>query len=254
MNLSNRTALITGAGSGIGRAIAEKFARLGAQLILHDITPDAKKIAGSLGGAFVAADLADPAAVRELASAALQNTNNGIDILINNAGFQHIAPIEEFPEEVWMRMVQVLLIAPFQLIKLLLPGMKERRWGRIINVASMHGLVASPSKSAYVSAKHGLVGLTKTVALEAGAFGITANAICPAYVRTPLVEKQISEQARLNAIREEEVIDKIMLGPAAIKRLIDPEEVANFAAYLASDEARSITGAAHLLDLGWTAR
>jgi 3-hydroxybutyrate dehydrogenase len=254
MDLSNKTALITGAGSGIGRAIAEKFARHGAQVILHDVTPDTKKIAASLDGAFVAADLADPDAVRELASAALRAASNRIDILVNNAGFQHVAPIEDFPEEVWMRMIQVLLVAPFQLIKRLLPGMKERGWGRIINVASIHGLVASSSKSAYVSAKHGLVGLTKTVALEAGAFGVTVNAICPAYVRTPLVEKQIAEQARVNAIKEEEVIDKIMLEPAAIKRLIDPEEVADFALYLASDQARSITGAAHLLDLGWTAR
>jgi 3-hydroxybutyrate dehydrogenase len=254
MDLSNKTALITGAGSGIGRAIAEKFARHGAQVILHDVTPETKRIAASLGAAFVAADLADPDAVRELASTALEAAGNRIDILVNNAGFQHVAPIEEFPEDVWMRMIQVLLIAPFQLIKRLLPGMKERGWGRIINIASIHGLVASSSKSAYISAKHGLVGLTKTVALEAGAFGVTVNAICPAYVRTPLVEKQISEQARVNAIKEEEVIDKIMLEPAAIKRLIEPEEVAGFALYLASDQARSITGAAHLLDLGWTAR
>jgi len=254
MKLSDKTALITGAGSGIGCAIAGKFASQGAQVILHDVTPDTKKIAASLGGVVVAADLADPAAVRELAAATLQAAGNRIDILVNNAGFQYVAPVEEFPEEVWIRMVQVLLIAPFQLIRALLPGMKERRWGRIINVSSMHGLVASPSKSAYVSAKHGLVGLTKTVALEAGPFGVTVNAICPAYVRTPLVEKQIGEQARLNAIKEEEVIDKIMLEPAAIKRLIDPEEVADFALYLASNHARSITGAAHMLDLGWTAK
>jgi 3-hydroxybutyrate dehydrogenase len=166
MDLSNKTALITGAGSGIGRAIAEKFARHGAQVILYDVTPETKKIAASLGAVFVAADLADPDAVRELASAALQAASNRIDILVNNAGFQHVAPIEEFPEDVWMRMIQVLLIAAFQLTKRLLPGMKERGWGRTINIASTHGLVASSSKSASAHRRTALaLALTLTLAL-----------------------------------------------------------------------------------------
>ncbi len=151
-------------------------------------------------------------------------------------------------------MVQVMLIAPFQLIKHTLPAMKANRWGRIINISSVHGLVASPFKSAYVSAKHGLIGLTKTVALECGEFGVTVNAICPAYVRTPIVDKQIADQARTLNITPAEVIDRVMLGPAAIKRLIEPDEVAEFAAYLAGPHAGFISGVAHALDLGWTAR
>lgn len=151
-------------------------------------------------------------------------------------------------------MIQVMLIAPFQLIKHTLPAMKQNKWGRIINVSSLHGVVASPFKSAYISAKHGMIGLTKTVALEAGEFGVTVNAICPAYVRTPLVDKQIADQASTQGISENEVIEKIMLAPAAIKRLIEPDEIAEFALYLASDKAAVITGASHLLDLGWTAR
>ena len=151
-------------------------------------------------------------------------------------------------------MLQVMLTAPFQLIKYLLPPMKRNKWGRVINISSLHGLVASPFKSAYISAKHGLIGLTKTVALETGSDGITVNAICPAYVRTPIVDKQIADQARSQNISEADVIDKVMLAPAAIKRLIEPEEIAEFVLYLVSDKASFITGAAHSIDLGWTAR
>ncbi|ETN89155.1 3-hydroxybutyrate dehydrogenase [Thermus sp. NMX2.A1] len=177
-----------------------------------------------------------------------------MDILVNNAGFQHIDPVEEFPLETWQRMIQVMLTAPFQLIKALLPGMKAKGWGRILNIASIHGLVASPYKSAYISAKHGLLGLTKTVALEAGPYGITVNAIAPAYVRTPLVEKQIADQARTLSIPESEVVEKVFLAQAAIKRLIEPEEVAALALFLASEKASAITGAVFPIDLGWTAR
>jgi 3-hydroxybutyrate dehydrogenase len=151
-------------------------------------------------------------------------------------------------------MIQVMLTAPFQLIKYLLPAMKANRWGRIINIASLHSVVASPYKSAYISAKHGLLGLTRTVALEAAPFDVTVNAICPAYVRTPLVDQQIADQARTLNIPESEVIERVMLAPAAVKRLVEPEEGAAFALYLASDHASVITGAAHMLDLGWTAR
>jgi 3-hydroxybutyrate dehydrogenase len=173
---------------------------------------------------------------------------------VNNAGFQRIHPVEEFPEAEWNAMLQVMLTAPFQLIKYLLPAMMANGWGRVINISSAHGVVASPFKSAYISAKHGLMGLTKTVALEAAPFGVTVNAICPAYVRTAIVDKQIADQARMLNIAEDEVIEKVMLAPAAIKRLIEPTEVAEFALYLASDKASFITGAAHMLDLGWTAR
>ncbi len=253
MELSGKVALVTGAGSGIGRAIAEALAEVGATVLVHDVTPTAQEVANAIGGHFVQADLADQAAVRELAQASLQ-VQGRVDILVNNAGFQNIAPVDEFPEETWSKMIQVMLTAPFQLIKYLVPGMKRREWGRIINVASVHGLVASPYKSAYISAKHGVLGLTKTVALEVGGHGITVNAICPAYVRTPLVERQIADQAQTRGIPEDEVIERVMLEPAAIKRLIEPREVADFALYLASDRAAVITGAVHTIDLGWTAR
>ncbi|AWR86522.1 3-hydroxybutyrate dehydrogenase [Meiothermus taiwanensis] len=252
MQLKGKTALITGAGSGIGRAIAEVFAREGARVILNDLSPAAGAVAEAVGGAFVQADLSDQQAVYDLAQRALEL--GPIDILVNNAGLQRIHPVEEFPEETWNRMLQVLLTAPFQLIKYTLPSMKQRRWGRIINIASLHGLVASPFKSAYIAAKHGLLGLTKTVALEVGEYGITCNAICPAYVRTPLVESQIADQARTLGIPESEVVGQVMLAPAAIKRLIEPAEVAEYALFLASDRASAITGSAQVMDLGWTAR
>jgi len=252
MQLKNKTAFITGAGSGIGKAIAEVFAREGARLILNDLEPGAARLAQALGGVFIQADLSDQSSVRALAQRALEL--GPVDILVNNAGLQRINPVDEYPEDTWNMMLQVLLTAPFQLIKYTLPGMKQRRWGRIINIASLHGLVASPYKSAYISAKHGLLGLTKTVALEVGEYGITCNAICPAYVRTPLVESQIADQARTLGIPEAEVIEKVMLAPAAIKRLIEPEEVAEYALFLASDRAGAITGSAQVIDLGWTAR
>jgi 3-hydroxybutyrate dehydrogenase len=254
MQLTDKTALITGAGSGIGHAIAEAFAREGARVLVHDVTPEAEHVANDIGGVFVRADLSDQAAVKALAEQALAAADGRVDILVNNAGFQRIHPVEEFPEAEWNALLQVMLTAPFQLIKHLLPAMKANQWGRIINVSSLHGVVASPFKSAYISAKHGLIGLTKTVALEAAPFGVTVNAICPAYVRTAIVDKQIGDQARTLNISEDEVIEKVMLAPAAIKRLIEPDEVAAFALYLASDKAAIVTGAAHMLDLGWTAR
>jgi 3-hydroxybutyrate dehydrogenase len=249
-----KTVLVTGAGSGIGRAIAETFAREGAYVIAHDINDSARDLAQRINGVYLQADLSDQEAVKALAQAALSAANGRVDVLVNNAGYQSIHPVEEFPEATWNNMIQVMLTAPFQLIKYLLPAMKAAGWGRIINISSLHGVVASPFKSAYISAKHGLIGLTKTVALEAASFGVTVNAICPAYVKTAIVDRQIAEQARALNIPESEVIEKVMLGPAAIKRLIEPEEVAEYALYLASDKASIITGAAHMLDLGWTAR
>lgn len=253
MEMEGKVALITGAGSGIGKAIAEAFAREGADVLVNDLHDGARSVAEALGATFLKADLSDRAEVRELAERALE-VHGRVDVLVNNAGFQHVAPVEEFSEDVWATMIQVMLIAPFQLTKHLVPGMKQRGWGRIINISSLHGVVASPFKTAYISAKHGIMGLTKTVALEVAQNGITVNAICPAYVRTPLVENQIKDQAKIHGISEDEVVDKIMLEPAAIKHLVEPEEVADLALYLASDKARSITGAAHLIDLGWTAR
>jgi 3-hydroxybutyrate dehydrogenase len=253
MMLQGKVALVTGAGSGIGRAIAETFAREGARVIVHDIHAQARAVADAIDGVFVQADLTDQAAVRQLATEALAVAGR-VDLLVNNAGFQHIAPVDEFPEEIWNRMLQLLLTTPFQLTKYLLPAMKHNGWGRIINVASVHAQVASPFKSAYISAKHGLLGLTKTVALEVGTHGITVNAICPAYVRTPLVEGQITAQAQSRGIPESEVVERVMLEPAAIKRLIEPAEVAEFALFLASDRAGAMTGVAHNIDLGWTAR
>ena len=251
--LSGKVALVTGAGSGIGRSIAEVFAENGAFVLVNDVQETGRHVADHVEGVFLQADLSNMEEVRRLAERALR-VHGRVDILVNNAGLQHVAPVEEFSDEMWVKIIQVMLVAPFQLTKRFIAGMKSRGWGRIINIASIHGLVASPHKSAYVSAKHGLIGLTRTVALEAGRYGVTANAICPAYVRTPLLEGQIKEQARTLDISEEEVVDRVMLEPAAIKRLVEPEEVARLALFLASEDARSVTGAAYTIDVGWTAR
>jgi 3-hydroxybutyrate dehydrogenase len=176
-----------------------------------------------------------------------------IDILVNNAGIQHVAPIQEFPEAKWRLIIEMMLTAPFLLTKAVLPNMYERKWGRIINIASIHGLIASPFKSAYVAAKHGLVGLTRVTALEAGAYNVTCNAICPSYVRTPLVEKQIADQARIHNIPEDQVVEKIMVANGAIHRLLEPREVAQLVTYLCSNAAGGITGSAQTIDCGWTA-
>ena len=253
MELTGRVALVTGAASGIGRSIARAFADGGARVLVSDVMDTGHRVAEELGGSFLKADLSSMAEVRALTERATA-AGERVDILVNNAGFQRVAPVEEFSEETWAQMIQVMLIAAFQLTRGVLPGMKERGWGRIINVSSVHGLVASPYKSAYVSAKHGLLGLTKTVALEAGGYGVTVNAICPAYVRTPLVEHQIADQARTRGISEAEVVEQVMLEPAAVKRLIEPEEVAALIVYLCSEAASAITGVAWEMDLGWTAR
>ncbi len=247
-----KRALVTGAASGIGRAIAQHLARLGAHVAFSDIDPKplAELTAGLSGATVAAADLAVPAQVEQLARAV-----GPVDILINNAGLQHVNPVERFETEMWDRLLAVMLTAPFLLIRSLIPAMYERGWGRIVNVASVHGLVASPFKSAYVSAKHGLLGLTKTVALEAAAHGgnISVSAVCPSYVRTPLVEKQIADQARLLGIPEADVIETVLLDRNAVKRLIEPEEVARAVGLLCGDSAWSMTGASLTLDAGWLA-
>ena len=252
-SLGGKVALITGGGGGFGRAIANTYADAGARVVITDARESGREVAEEVGGSFILADLSDMEATRELCREAIES-EGGVDILVNNAGLQHIAPVEEFPDDDWARLVQIMLVAPFQLTKYVVPGMKERAWGRIINLSSIHGLVASPFKSAYVSAKHGLVGLTRTAALELGEFGITVNAICPGYSNTPLTRGQVADQARTRGISESDVIEKVMLEPAAIKRLVEPDEIASLALYLASEGARSITGAAISIDAGWTAR
>lgn len=257
--MKNKVAVVTGGASGIGFAIAEKFARSGAKVIIADMDDKSglraqEKIEESgYACKFVAADISNSHDVDRLMTAAVE-TFGALNILVNNAGIQHIAPVVDFPEERWDLLMAVMLKGPFLCSKYALPHMIHDHWGRIINIGSIHAKVASPFKSAYVAAKHGVLGLTKVTALEVAAHNITVNAICPAYVRTPLVEKQIDEQARRHGISNEEVISKIMTEPAAIKRLLDPSEVASLAMYLCSEEASGITGAALDLDLGWTAR
>ena len=249
-----KVALVTGGASGIGRAIAEMFAREGRRVVIGDINAHGgERAAEELGARFVHVDLARREDCRRLVNEAITAFGR-VDILVNVAGFQHIDPIDVFPEDVWEKMLAVMLTAPFLLTKYVWPGMKARGWGRIVNIASIHGLVASPYKSAYISAKHGLIGLTRTAALEGGPLGVTVNAIAPAYVRTPLVERQIADQARTRGISPQDVVEQVMLEPAAIKQLIEPEEVAGMVRYLCSDDARHITGSVFTLDAGWTAR
>jgi 3-hydroxybutyrate dehydrogenase len=253
--LEGKSALVTGAASGIGRAVAADLARHGARVLLADVNEaDGQAAARSLPGAvFQRADVGSRDDCRALVDRATREWG-GVDVLVNNAGLQHIAPVEDFPEDRWEQLVRIMLFGAFYLTRYAIPHMYERRWGRIVNVSSLHGLVASPFKSAYISAKHGLNGLTKTVALEAGDRGVTVNAICPSYVRTPLVETQIADQARVNGISPEAVVRDVMLAPAAIKRLLEPDEVAAYVTFLCSDAAAGITGALQVIDCGWTAR
>jgi len=247
VDLTGRSALVTGAASGIGRACAERLAAAGAEVTVVDLNESvARDVAADFGGRAVGADLSDYAVLDALEVEA--------DIVVNNAGLQHVAAIEEFPPERFSLIIRLMLEAPFRIVRAALPGMYERGWGRVINISSVHGLRASPYKSAYVAAKHGLEGLSKAIALEGGPRGVTSNCICPAYVRTPLVEHQISDQARTHGIPEDEVIETIMLTEPAIKRLIEPEEVAELAAFLCAPEASFINGSSLVMDGGWTAR
>jgi 3-hydroxybutyrate dehydrogenase len=251
-SLEGRRALVTGAASGIGLAIARELAREGARVLMSDVSETAlAEVARDVRGArTMVANLASREDVKRLAAEAGE-----IDVLVNSAGLQNVSPVDEFDEAKWDLLLEVMLTAPFLLIRSLIPGMYARSWGRVFNVGSVHSLVASPYKSAYVSAKHGLVGLTKTVALEAAARSknVTVNAICPSYVRTPLVEKQIADQARVHGVDESEVVSRILLTQNAVKRLIEPEEVGKYVAFLCRDEAWSVTGAAITMDSGWLA-
>lgn len=247
VDLDGRRALVTGAASGIGRACAERLAHAGAAVTVLDLDGEAaRRVAEEIGGEPLRADLSD--------YGVLDGLEIDADVVVNNAGLQHVAAIEEFPPEKFSTILRVMLEAPFRIVRKALPGMYEKGWGRVINVSSVHGLRASPYKSAYVSAKHGLEGLSKVIAREGGPKGVTSNCICPAYVRTPLVEGQISDQAKTHGISEEEVIEQIMLTEPAIKRLIEPEEVAELAAFLCTPEASFINGASLTMDGGWTAR
>ncbi len=253
--MSGRAAIVTGAASGIGTAIATDLAAQGARVLFADISvEEGERVAADFStGAFQRADIAKQSDCDALVARAVRDFG-GVDILVNNAGLQHVAPVEEFPVETWERLVRVMLFGAFYLTRAALPHMYAKGWGRIVNIASVHGLVASPYKSAYVAAKHGLVGFTKAVALEAAEKGVTVNAVCPSYVRTPLVEKQIADQAKVHGISEDAVIRDIMLAPAALKRLLEPSEVAAYVRFLCSDEASGITGATQVIDVGWTAR
>lgn len=246
-DLTGRRALVTGGSSGIGRACAERLAAAGARVIVADRDGDgATALAREIDGEAWVVDLAEVDAQREV--------RLDIDILVNNAGIQHVAPIEEFPPEMFGRIIALMLHSPFLLVRAALPLMYQRGFGRIIHISSVHGLVASPYKSAYVAAKHGLQGLSKVIALEGGPRGVTSNCINPAYVRTALVEKQIADQALRHGIAEDEVVEKVMLAESAIKRLVEPAEVAELVAYLCGPAGEFINGASLPIDGGWTAR
>ena len=247
LDLEGRRALVTGGASGIGLACAEEFARRGAHVTIADLNGDAANAAAErVGGAAWVVDLSDTAAQEDL--------DLDVDILVNNAGIQKVAPIHEYDPATFRLIHRLMVESPFLLVRAVLPRMYERGWGRIINISSAHGLRASPFKVAYVSAKHALEGLSKVTALEGGPHGVTSNCINPGYVRTPLVEQQIADQARIHGIAESEVVERIMLTDSAVKRLVEPEEVASLAGWLATDAARMVTGASCTMDGGWTAR
>lgn len=246
IDLSGRRALVTGGASGIGAAIARAFAEAGAEVTVADLNAEgAQALADEIGGRAWAVDLSD--------TSALAGLELDVDILVNNAGIQHVSPIEQFAPERFSFMLRLMLEAPFLLIRAALPGMYERGFGRVLNVSSVHGIRASAYKSAYVTAKHGLEGLSKTTALEGGAYGVTSVCIDPGYVRSPLVEKQLADQARAHGIPESEVLETVLLKDAAIKRLVEPAEVASLALWLAGPDAAMVTGTSYVMDGGWSA-
>lgn len=246
-DLAGRSALITGGASGIGAACARELAARGAMVTIADIDDvGAKALARELGGKPWAVDLLDVEA--------LESLHLEVDILVNNAGVQHISPLPEFQPRQFRNLLALMVEAPFLLIRAALPHMYRQGFGRIVNISSVHGLRASEFKSAYVTAKHGLEGLSKVTALEGGKHGVTSNCVNPGYVRTPLVDKQIADQARAHGIPEQQVLERILLTESAIKRLVTPEEVASLVGWLVSAHAGMVTGASYTMDGGWSAR
>ncbi|WP_019811208.1 3-hydroxybutyrate dehydrogenase [Saccharomonospora halophila] len=243
--LAGRTALVTGGAGGIGRACVETLARAGATVHLVDVDRAAVDVAREHDAVAHVADLTDPGAV--------DTVPGDVDILVNNAGVQHIAPIQELSAERFTRIQQLMVTTPFRLMRRCLPAMSARGWGRIVNISSVHGVRASPYKAAYVAAKHGLEGLNKVAALEAAPHGVTSNCVAPGYVRTGLVADQVADQARSRGIDEDAVLDEVFLRNTAVKRLIEPEEVAAVVLWLCGDHAAYLTGASIPLDGGWTA-
>jgi 3-hydroxybutyrate dehydrogenase len=251
---AKRVAVVTGGANGIGAAISKTLVVQDYQVMIADRDADTgKAFADSINATFFQVDLSEKSACKELIEATVDQLGS-VDILVNNAGFQHISSLVEFPEDVWTNIMDVMLNAPFLLTKYAWPHMQKNQWGRIVNIASIHSLVASANKSAYVTAKHGLIGLTKAAALEGGADGITVNAISPAYVRSELVERQLAAQAKSNNIGEDEVLERILLKNSSVKRLIEPQEVADLVLMLCSETSQSITGSNLTIDGGWTAQ
>ncbi len=259
MRLDKKVGIVTGAASGIGLAIAEAFAKEGANVTIADLNEEGgKKVVEGIqklgrDALFVKTNVTKREDCKRLIDETVKKFGR-IDILVNNAGIQNVAPIVDFPEDKWDLLIGIMLTGTFLCTKYALPYMIKQKSGRIINMSSIHGLIGAKFKSAYVSAKHGVIGLTKVTALEMLEHGITANAICPTFVRTPLVDKQIDDQAKAHGIPREEVLEKVILAEAPMKRMLDPEEVAELTVYLASDLARNITGAAIPIDEGWTAQ
>jgi 3-hydroxybutyrate dehydrogenase len=259
--LNGKTAIVTGSTSGIGLGIAKALAKEGANLVLNGFGDPAqieaarKEVAEQRQGISVdysPADMSKRPEIEDMVRGAVK-AHGSVDILVNNAGIQHVAPIDEFPPEKWDAILSINLTAAFHATRVALPSMKAKKWGRIVNIASAHGLIASAYKSAYVAAKHGIVGLTKTTALEVAEIGITCNAICPGYVWTPLVEKQIPDQMKAHGLSRDAVIKTIFLADQPTKKFVTIEEVAALAMFLCSDGAASITGAPMLIDGGWLA-
>ncbi len=248
--LSGRTVLVTGAAGGIGRACAEAFAQAGAAVVVLDRDADgAQEVADSVGGKPLVADLAHPASLTD--DGVLEGVD--ADVVVNNAGFQHVAAVPDFDPDVFSAMLRVQVESPFRLARALLPGMYARGWGRFVHVSSVHGLRASPYKSAYVTAKHALEGLSKALAVEGAPHGVTSNTICPGYTRTPLVEGQLADQAASHGIDEQQVLDEVLLAHTPVKRLVEPDEVARLAVFLCGPGSDSISGSSYELAGAWTA-
>jgi 3-hydroxybutyrate dehydrogenase len=249
-SLHEKVAVVTGAASGIGRAIAENLAAGGARVIIADLQRDAgETVAAEVGGYFVETNLARAVDCQNLIQRTVEQFGT-VHILVNNAGFQHIDAIDEFPEDVWDKMIAVMLTGPFRLTKACWPHMRRQQWGRIINIASVAAVRGHPFKAGYISVKHGLLGLTRATALEGGPHGITVHAVCPTWVSTPLVLNQIADQARTRGLKEEEVVEKVMAGSTAIGRLLAPKEVADLVRFLCSDAAAGMTGSPVMIDGG----